>query len=92
MNNIEQVEPYKSRISEEALSKWDGVVRVWSEPKSIIDGAEVVDELRQPLEVTVVVEQKDVYGSLTQRVKIQYDNGREGWVLYDALVVDDKDD
>ena len=91
MSSIEQVEPYKSRISEGALSKWDGVVRVWSEPKSIVDGAEVVDELKEPLDVTVIEEQKDVYGSLTQRARIKYGNGCEGWVIYDALAVDSND-
>jgi uncharacterized protein YgiM (DUF1202 family) len=52
-----------------------------------VEGAEVVDEIKEPVEVTVVEEQKDMYGSKSQRAKITYGEGREGWVLSDALTV-----
>ena len=87
MNKVEEVEPYQASVSKEILSKWSGVVRVWSEPKSAVEGAEVVDEIKEPVEVTVVEEQKDMYGSKAQRAKITYSDGREGWVLSDALVI-----
>lgn len=86
MNKIEKVEPYQASISEEVLGKWNGIVRVWSEPKSAVEGAEVVDKITKPIKVTVVEEQKDMYGSKAQRAKISYGKGKEGWVLYDALV------
>jgi hypothetical protein len=87
MNQIESVNPYKASIGKDIISKWNGVIRVWSEPQSIVEGARVVDEIRQPVEVTVVEEQKDMYGSLSQRARINYGEGKEGWVLYDALVI-----
>ena len=87
MNKAEEVEPYQASVSKEILSKWNGIVRVWSEPKSAVEGAEVIDEIKEPVEVTVVEEQKDMYGSKAQRAKIKYGEGREGWVLSDALTV-----
>jgi hypothetical protein len=81
MKNIVTVEPYKAFITAEILKKWNGTVRVWSEPKSAVDGAKVVEEITKPTEVTVVEEQKDMYGSLTQRAKVKYGAGKEGWVL-----------
>ncbi|MFQ5872587.1 MAG: hypothetical protein ACE5JL_02135 [Dehalococcoidia bacterium] len=87
MEKMEKVEAYKATINEEVLGKWNGVVRVWSEPKSAVEGSQVLDEIKEPIEVTVVEEQKDIYGSLAQRARIQYGDGHEGWVLYDALVV-----
>lgn len=87
MSKIVSVEPYKASVSKEILKKWDGVVRVWSEPKSAVEGAKVVDEIRKPIEVTVLEEQKDMYGSLSQRARIRYGKGKEGWVLYHALVI-----
>jgi len=86
MNKIVNVEPYQASISEEVLSKWNGIVKVWSEPKSAVEGAEVVDKITKPIKVTVVEEQKDMYGSKAQRARINYGKGKEGWVLYDALV------
>lgn len=86
MNNIKSVEPYKVTISEEIIKQWSGVVRVWNEPKSAVEGAEVVDKITKPIEVTVTEEQKDMHGSRGQRAKIRYNEGKEGWVLYDALV------
>ena len=44
-----------------------------------------MDEIKEPREVTVVEEQKDMYGSRAQQVRINYGKRREGWVLYDAL-------
>jgi hypothetical protein len=85
MNRSESVEPYKAYVSNEIISRWNGIVRVWSDPKSAVEGAKVVDELTRPVEVTVVEEQKDMYGSLSQRAKIRYGEGKEGWVLYDGL-------
>jgi len=85
VNRSEIIEPYKAYISSEVISKWNGVVRVWSDPKSSVEGARIVDELTRPVEVTVVEEQKDMYGSLSQRARIRYGEGKEGWVLYDAL-------
>jgi hypothetical protein len=87
VNRIEKVEPYKAWVSGEILDKWNGVVRVWSEPRSAVDGAEVVDEIKKPTEVRVVEEQKDMYGSLAQRFRIRYGKSQEGWVLFDALAI-----
>jgi len=87
VNKTEKVEPYQASVSEEILSKWNGIVRVWSEPQSAVEGATVVDEIKEPVEVTVVEEQKDSYGHKAQRAKIKYGEGREGWVLSDALMV-----
>jgi hypothetical protein len=86
MNKIRSVEPYRASIGKEILGKWSGVVRVWSEPKSAVDGATVVDEIKKPTRVTVLEEQLDVYGSKPQRARIEYGKGREGWVLYHSLV------
>ena len=87
MNKVERVEPYKAMVNPDILKRWNGVVRVWSEPKSAVEGAEVVGELTESIEVTVVEEQKDIYGSRPQRARIRYGDRREGWVLYQALVV-----
>ncbi|MEE9199316.1 MAG: hypothetical protein V3U26_05910 [Dehalococcoidia bacterium] len=87
MNKLEKVDPYKAKVSEETLDRWNGIVRVWSEPMSAVEGSQVVDEIVEPIEVTVLEEQKDVYGSLSQRARIQYGDGKEGWVLWDALAV-----
>lgn len=85
MKEINIVEPYKASITQEILNKWNGVVRVWSEPKSAVDGAEIVDLIKRPVEVTVIEKQKDTYGSMTQRLKIRYEEGKEGWVLRHAI-------
>jgi len=86
MSKIEKVEPYKATVSEETLTKWNGIVRVWSDPKSAVEGAEVVDEIREPVEVTVLEEQRYMPGSQAQRARILYGEGREGWVLCNALI------
>jgi hypothetical protein len=44
-----------------------------------------VDKISQPTEVVVSEEEKDIYGSLPQRAKVRYANGKEGWVLYQML-------
>ena len=87
MAKIEKVEPYQALVSHETIDKWNGVIRVWSEPKSAVEGAEVVDEIREPVEVTVVEEQKEMFSAQPQRAKIEYAGGRGGWVLYYALAL-----
>ncbi|HSF29569.1 MAG TPA: hypothetical protein VLK82_03730 [Candidatus Tectomicrobia bacterium] len=86
MEKIEPVQPYKAMITQEILEHYDGVVRVWDTPRSAIDGGQVVDKLSQPTEVVVSEEEKDIYGSLPQRVKVRYGDGKEGWVLYQMVV------
>ncbi len=85
MAKIEKVEPYQALVSQETINKWNGVVRVWSEPRSAVEGAEVVDKIREPVEITVVEEQREMFSAQPQRARIQYGAGRDGWVLYDAL-------
>ncbi|MCH8088149.1 MAG: hypothetical protein IIC81_09920 [Chloroflexi bacterium] len=85
MNKIEEVEPYQAKVSKETLKKWNGTVRVWSEPMSAVEGSKVLDEIQDTIDVTVFEEQKDVYGSLSQRAHIRYGDGKEGWVLWDAI-------
>jgi len=75
---------YRAAINKDILEKWHGVVRVWDRPQSAVEGAEVVDKITEPIEVSVVEEQKDMYGSTLQRAKIVYD-GKQGWVLADAI-------
>lgn len=75
---------YHAAITKEILEKWNGIVRVWDRPQSAVEGAEVVDKITEPIEVKVVEEQKGMYGSTIQRVKIVYEN-KEGWVLADAV-------
>jgi hypothetical protein len=87
MAKIEKVEPYRAQVSQEIISRWNGVVRVWSEPKSAVEGSEVVDQIREPTEVTVVEEQREMFSSQPQRARVQYGECREGWVLYDALAL-----
>ena len=86
MEKIEPVQPYKAMITQEILEHYDGVVWVWDTPRSAIDGGQVVDKLSQPTEVVVSEEEKDIYGSLPQRVKVRYGDGKEGWVLYQMVV------
>ncbi len=87
MAKIEEVEPYQALVSQETIARWNGVVRVWSDPKSAVEGSEVVDQLREPTELTVVEEQREMFSGQPQRARVQYGEGREGWVLYEALVV-----
>jgi len=82
---IEKVKPYPALISRETIKQWNGVVRVWSEPKSLVEGAEVIDEIKEPIEVTVVEEQRGILGSKAQRAKIIYGLNKEGWVFFDVL-------
>ena len=46
MNKIEEVEPYQAKVSKETLKKWNGTVRVWSEPMSAVEGSKVLDEIQ----------------------------------------------
>jgi hypothetical protein len=85
MEKIEPVQAYKAMITQEILERYDGVVRVWDTPRSAIDGGEVVDKLTQPTEVVVSEEEKDIYGSLPQRVRVRYGDGKDGWVLYQMV-------
>ncbi len=88
MNKVEGVEAYTANVTKAILKKWNGVVRVWSEPMSAIEGSQVLDEITAPTEVTVFEEQKDVYGSLSQRAHVRYGDSKEGWVLWDAISTD----
>jgi hypothetical protein len=85
MEKIERVQEYKAVITQEILDRYDGVVRVWDTPRSAIDGGQVVEKITHPTEVVVSEEEKDIYGSLPQRAKVRYGDGREGWVLYQML-------
>jgi hypothetical protein len=86
LEKIERVPEYKAMITQEILERYDGVVRVWDAPRSAIDGGQVVDRITQPTEVSVSEEEKDIYGSLPQRAKVRYDDGKEGWVLYQMII------
>lgn len=86
LENIEPVQEYRAKITQDILDRYDGVVRVWDTPRSAIDGGQVVDKLTQPTEVVVHEEEKDIYGSLPQRARIRYGDDREGWVLYQMIV------
>jgi len=85
MDQIARVQEYPAVITQDILERYDGVVRVWDAPRSAIDGGQVVDKITQPTEVVVSEEEKDLYGSLPQRAKVHYANGKEGWVLYQML-------
>jgi hypothetical protein len=85
MDKITQVQEYPAVITLEILERYDGVVRVWDTPRSAIDGGQVVDKITQPTDVVVSAEEKDLYGSLPQRAKVRYADGKEGWILYQML-------
>lgn len=85
LEKIARVQEYRAVITQEILERYDGVVRVWDTPRSAIDGGQVLDKLTQPTEVVVCEEEKDLYGSLPQRAKVRYGDGKEGWVLYQML-------
>jgi hypothetical protein len=85
MEKIERVQEYAAMITQEILDRYDGVVRVWDVPHSAIDGGQVVDKITQLTEVVVSEEEKDMYGSLPQRAKVRYGDGKEGWVLYQMI-------
>ncbi len=84
-NKIVKIEPYHTLVSTEFLVKLSSILHVWNEPKSAVEGATVIDEIKESVEVTVLELQKDAYFR-PQRAKIRYGGGREGWVLYGALV------
>lgn len=85
MDKIAQVQEYTAVITQEVIERYDGVVRVWDTPRSAIDGGQVVDKITQPTDVVVSQEERDIYGSLPQRAKVHYGDGKEGWVLYQML-------
>jgi hypothetical protein len=72
---------YRAVINKDTLEKWHGI-RVWDKPQSAVDGAEVVDQITEPLEVKVVEEQN--WNGSIQRFKIAY-GSKQGWVLADAI-------
>jgi len=85
MSKTIKVEPYSALVNQEFFSKFSRILHVWSEPKSAVEGSKVVDEIKRPIEVTVLELQKDGYFR-PQRARIRYNGGRKGWVLYDALI------
>jgi hypothetical protein len=85
MDKIARVQEYPAMITQDILERYDGIVRVWDAPRSALDGGQVVDKITQPTEVVVSEEEKDLYGSLPQRAKVRYADGKEGWVLYQML-------
>ena len=85
MDKIQPVPEYAALITQEILDRYDGVVRVWDTPHSAIDGGQVVDKIIQPTDVVVSAEEKDLYGSLPQRAKVRYGEGKEGWVVYQMI-------
>ena len=85
MEKIQRVQEYRALITQEILERYDGVVRLWDSPRSAIDGGQVVDTITQPTEVVVSEEERDLYGSLPQRAKVRYGDGKTGWVLYQMI-------
>jgi hypothetical protein len=86
MARIEKVEPYRASISRAALRKADGRIRVWSEPRSAVEGSEVLGEISGPLKVMVTEEQKELFSARPRRVRIVYGRKKqEGWVVSDVL-------
>ena len=84
MEKSTKVERYKMSITEETIKKY-GYVRIWDRPQSAVEGAQIVKEVTEPTEVTVIDEQKDMYGSTVQRAKVRFDRNKEGWVIYSML-------
>lgn len=84
MEKSTKLKPYKMSITEETIERY-GSVRIWDQPKSAVEGAQVVREVTKPTAVTVIEEQKDMYGSTVQRAKVKLDRGKEGWVVFSML-------
>jgi hypothetical protein len=84
-NILRQVEEYKASITKQTLYKSGGEIRVWDTPRCFADGAELIDALTEPTEATAIEEQLECYGAGVQRIKIRYGDGREGWVLDNAV-------
>ena len=76
---------YKVIITEQMLYKCGGEIRVWDTPRSLADGAELLDVLTEPIEAIAIEEQLECYGAGLQRIKIRYGDEREGWVLDEAV-------
>ena len=85
MSNVKAFELYKAYVSEEILNKWNNIVSVWNVPKNPPDGGRVVDEIKEPVEVTALDEQQEQSGLKRKLTKITYGKEQEGWVLSDAL-------
>ncbi len=85
MFKTQQVEPYRVTITKTILKKWNGEVRVWDTPQSVVEGATLLDKITTPIEAKVVEEQLDMYGSLPQRFKIKYSRNKEGWVIAEMV-------
>ena len=58
---------------------------MWDTPRSLADGAELIDILTKPIEAIAIEEQPECYGTGLQRIKIKYGDAREGWVLDEAV-------
>ena len=86
MVEFESIEPYMAIVGDDIFLKWNGSVPIWSSPNSDIHGAVVVDEIKKSIEATVIELQKDTESCRILRAKIRYGEGKEGWVLYDALI------
>jgi hypothetical protein len=80
-----KVKGYKVTVSEQILYKSGGEVRVWDTPCCFADGARVVDIIKQAVEALAIEEQPEHSSAGLQRVKIKYGDGKEGWVLYEAI-------
>jgi hypothetical protein len=78
------VQPYAAKVTKALLEKWEGVVRVWDNPSSAIEGAIVLDKITEPTKVEVFEEQMDMYGSIPQRAHVRYGD-KEGWIIYDMI-------
>jgi hypothetical protein len=85
LNKIEKVDEYKAKVTDQILEKWNGFVRVWNEPMSAVEGATVVTEITEPTEVTVLEEQKDIYGATSQRAHVRLADGKDGWVIFEMI-------
>ena len=82
---IRKVEGYKVVVSERIIYKSGGEIRVWDIPCCFADGARLVDIITQPVEALAIAEQPEHSGAGLQRVKIIYGDGKQGWVLYEAI-------
>ena len=86
MGGLEHVKPYTALVGDDILFKWNGSVLIWSAPESAIESSVIVDEIKKPVEATVLELQKDTRNHRVLRARIRYGEGKEGWVLYNALV------
>lgn len=87
MTKIKSFKTYDASVSQDTLQKWKDIVSVWSKPKGPREGGTVIDEIKEPMNVTVLDEQSVVWGSEKRLSKIKYGDGHEGWVLSEALTI-----